>query len=84
MRLCLVCKKDGNVEVEFHVMFYCQVHKDSRAILFDHANDIEHNFTNFSDAQKLEFLTTHQNIMRKTAHFIHNMLLIRQRLLSIN
>ena len=56
-RICLICN-NGNIEDEYHVMFYCEIYKASRSTLLTYASQIEKDFITFNDTQKLEFLTT--------------------------
>ena len=80
-RICLICN-NGNIEDEYHVMFYCEVYKASRSTLLTYASQIEKDFRTFNDTQKLEFLTTNINLIRKTACFIQIILKMRQ--MSLN
>ena len=80
-RICLICN-NGNIEDEYHVMFYCEVYKASRSTLLTYASHIEKDFRTFNDTQKLEFLTTNINLIRKTACFIQIILKMRQ--MSLN
>ena len=81
-RLCLVCN-NGDVEDEQHDMFYCKVHSEIRLCLLDKARETEPNFINFNDVEKLHFLSTNKNIVRKTAMYIHEMLNKRQKILNM-
>ena len=81
-RLCLGCNNE-DVEDEHHVMFYCIVHSEIRSGLLDKARETKPNFMNFNDDEKLKFLSTNKNIVRKTAMYIHEMLNKRQKILNI-
>ena len=80
LRVCLVCN-NGRVEDEFHVMFYCQAHKEARDILIYKAHKAEPRYHTYNDIHKLQFLTCNRNIIRKTANFISKMLHCRQLIL---
>ena len=56
LRVCLVCN-NGRVEDEFHVMFYCQAHKEARYILTNEALKVEPRYQTYNDIHKLQFLT---------------------------
>ena len=73
----------GDVEDEHHAMFYCIVYSEIRSGLLDKATETEPNFMNFNDVEKLKFLSTNKNIVRKTAMYIYEMLNKRQKILNI-
>ena len=55
LRVCLVCN-NGRVEDEFHVIFYCQAHKEARDILTNEALNVEPRYHTYNDIQKFQFL----------------------------
>ena len=54
-RKCPFCIQD--VETELHALLKCKEYVDIRNVLFEKASSIESNFRNFTDIEKLKFLS---------------------------
>ena len=81
-RFCPLCS-NNEVESEAHVMLYCPLYDVPRANLFSHAQSICDRFDALSEISKIGFLTNHINMVRKTAHYISEMLKIREMLMNL-
>ena len=66
-RVCLICGQN-TVENEIHFLIYCPVYEEKRTELF---NSIERlDFPNMTDTQKIQYLTSDEHMVKKTAQFI--------------
>ena len=80
-RYCIFCK--DNVEDEVHVMLYCPLYDTPPQLLFNAAKELCNGFYILSDLSKIGLLTSHTNVICKTANFVNNVLDIRQKLLRV-
>ena len=71
------------VEDEIHVMFYCPVYEQLRHSMLMHAIELCNGLTVSFDARKIGFLTSHVNIIRKTAKFLTNMMSLKKQILRV-
>ena len=69
---CTIC-----VEDEFHVMLDCDLYNNERRALLLKANEINHEFYNFNDCDKMKFLFSNKEMIRITAKTCFNILKIR-------
>ena len=53
-RICPIC--NCNIENETHVILYCHMYKDLWDVLFAKACEVDANFNNFNDSDKMKFL----------------------------
>ena len=74
-RVCPYC--NVFVEDEFHVMLNCGLYENERSSLFLKANEINSEFYNFNDCEKLKFLFSNVNLIRLTAKTCFNILQVR-------
>ena len=76
-RICLLC--DCNeVESEAHVILKCPLYQDLRVELFATAEDVNVLFNELLDNEKVSFLLSNTNIVKKTARVLHSILQRRQ------
>ena len=76
-RICLLC--DCNeVESEAHVILKCPLYRDLRVELFATAEDVNVLFNELLDNEKVSFLLSNTNIVKKTARVLHSILQRRQ------
>ena len=71
-RWCPFCKT--KIEDEIHIMFYCPLYQPLRQTLLSEALQYIVGFYVLSDAVKIEKLTGHVNVIRKTAKYLGNIL----------
>lgn len=64
-RLCLICK--SSAEDEKHVLLHCRSYDHVRQQLFTKAIELEPNFLNSSEDDKLIFILSNNDIMKITA-----------------
>ena len=74
-RLCPYCR--DFVEDEFHVMLNCSLYENERRSLLLKANEINSEFYNFNDCDKIKFLFSNKRMIRFTAKTCFNILKIR-------
>lgn len=80
-RWCVNCKDE--VEDEIHVLFHCPLYQPLRQTLIREALELNVGFHILSYAGKINFLTSHENVIRKTANYIEHILKTRQNLMRI-
>jgi hypothetical protein len=76
-RYCPLCT-NGEIEDEFHILFNCNKYDTERNIFIKAATDAITIFDEMNESRKLGTITTHNNLIRKTANYIKNILDIRQ------
>ena len=81
-RTGLICN-NGEVEDEIHVLFKCKAYRPVRTILFDQAASLDAGFNEFTEIDKLSFMLTQENMLRKMAHYLKEVLSIRQNQLTM-
>ena len=64
-------------------MLYCPVYAKLRQNMLREAAELCNGFYILRDVFKIEFLTTHVNIVRKSASFINEVLRLRQQILRV-
>ena len=79
-RYCPLCK-NNEVESETHVILHCPFYAVPRSSMLEHANSINEMFKDLSNSNKIGFLTSNINMIRKTARFVSTMLSIRETIL---
>ena len=75
---------NGEVEDEVHVLFKCEAYCQIRSNLFGFATDLEADFKELTETDKVRLLVSHPNILRKTSNFLKEVLAIRQKFLRVN
>jgi hypothetical protein len=78
-RLCPICK--NAVETEKHVLLECSTYQTIRNSLYEEAVKINHEFHNWNDDQKFEFVLSNNNIVRESAKTCFSILNMRSNLL---
>ena len=81
-RICPLCNSE--VESEEHVLTRCQAHTVFRNDLYNHACNINPNFNDFSDCDKLIFILSNPDICRISAKTCYTILCHRRDLLYSN
>ena len=76
-RICLLCNCN-EIESEIHVITRCPLYDDLRRELYTAAEDVNGLFNELLDADKVLFLLSNDNIVKKTARILHCILLRRQ------
>ena len=66
-RLCQICRQN-NIENEIHFLLYCPVYVGMRTELLNYVDSLD--FLHMSDIQKVHYLTSDHNIVKKTAQYI--------------
>ena len=80
-RLCPLCDID-KVEDELHILFDCPRYCELRKPLFEQAALTDASFNDVSNIDKMKILTNNYHIERKTATFLHQVLIFRQNTLN--
>ena len=80
-RLCPLCDLD-KVEDELHILFDCPRYCELRKHLFEQAALTDALFNDVSNIDKMKILTNNYHIVRKTATFLHQVLIFRQNTLN--
>ena len=80
--LCELCDQKV-VEDELHILFHCTAHNTGRQFLLEHAVRIDPMICDVCDTDKMKILTTNPNIIRKTAHYINEVIATRNNKLNI-
>lgn len=67
LRLCLICKL--SFEHEIHLLFKCVAYHDLRQMLISKSMEIDNNFVNLNNQEKLihVFVLSNKDIVRETA-----------------
>jgi len=75
LRICPLCKLA--VESEIHVMFHCQFYQNIREDVLPRAYEINTNFSNLSNEEKLVFMLSNENMMKISAKYCFMLLKAR-------
>ena len=79
-RICPLCKLA--VEREIHVMFHCQFYQNIRENVLPRACEMNTNFSNLSNEEKLVFMLSNENVMKISAKYCFMLLTLS--LLAVN
>ena len=66
-RSCLICGQD-TVENEIHFLIYCPVYNEKRTELYNSVDRLD--FPTMTDIRKVQYLTSDENIVKRTAQYI--------------
>ena len=81
-RHCPLCTS-REIEDENHILFQCPKYEAPRTKLLDSVTEKVNNFILLDEASKIGILTSHINVIRKTANYIKSVLEIRQNQLPL-
>ena len=79
---CPLCTS-REIEDENHILFQCPKYEAPRTKLLDYVTEKVNNFILLDEASKIGILTSHINVIRKTANYIKSVLEIRQNQLRL-
>ena len=75
------CIESKQIENEFHILFHCPIYEKARKTLLDQIKHENKRFKDLNEIDQFYILTTHFNIIRKTASFLNVVLTKRQEVL---